>query len=160
MIQMRYTFGFPTLNSNTSQVLTSKMPLKRKLAKDGKKKATTAKKNQRGHDGEPPDKKMRASEPEGQQAPQVTQLHQEEVKMEEEEVEKVAVRHIYDTKKFEADLKNSYVERYQKWKRKQERKNPRPARPTWKYYTGEKPLTDLSKIPEGWTPNEPDLDKL
>lgn len=67
---------------------------------------------------------------------------------------------VTDMKAFEADLSHSYVEEYAKAKAKYDKAHPtvKPKRATWSY-NGPKPLNDPEKLPEGWTYDEPDLDK-
>jgi len=69
---------------------------------------------------------------------------------------------VVDMELLEADLKVSYVDEHAKWKAKQAKENPAPEKPKrakWKY-DGEKPMNNPQNLPEGWTWDEPDLDKL
>ncbi|CAG7954638.1 unnamed protein product [Penicillium olsonii] len=65
---------------------------------------------------------------------------------------------VSDMKAFEADLKNSYVKRLAEARAKNAKKPVKRARATWSY-KGPKPLNDISKLPKGWTWDEPDLDE-
>ncbi|KAJ5348422.1 uncharacterized protein N7506_001675 [Penicillium brevicompactum] len=69
---------------------------------------------------------------------------------------------VVDMEAFEADLDHSYVDELAELRAEHEREFPPPIKPeraTWTY-NGPLPLNDTSKLPEGWTWDEPDLDKL